>query len=135
MLIHMQGILALTKHGMMKQKSSRAETELADLCLICEKQASLIARLLALRENKLREEKDQFDMVLEYAELWDKNRRGRTTPYEQRKVASMSAEFDADERNAIILGREAEIGETVSELKALVNEFRAAGRALRPAGI
>jgi hypothetical protein len=135
MLIHMQGILALTKHGMMKQKSSRAETELADLCLICEKQASLIARLLALRENKLREEKDQFDMVLEYAELWDKNRRGRTTPYEQRKVASMSAEFDADERNAIILGREAEIGETVSEVKALANEFRAAGRALRPAGI
>ena len=131
MLLHMQGILALTQHGMHHQKSAQAESQLADLCLTGEKQAALMARLLTLREQKLRDEQDRFDMVVEYAGLWDKHRRGRATKYERRKVEAMSEAFGEGDRKAVVLGGEVEIEDTVEELKGLAVEFRGKGLALR----
>ena len=64
MLIHIKSILALTKHRMHKENSAQAKDLLAELCLICEKQVSMMARLLALCTDKLREVENWLDKVL-----------------------------------------------------------------------
>lgn len=132
MLTNMKGISALTKHAMNKKKSSLDATAVVDFCLLCDKQVSMMTHLLSLRKQKLEDEETRFGKVLEFAELWDKNRRGRATLYEQRMASMMSAEFDAGDRNAMNVAREAEIEVAVAGLKALADEFKTAGMALGP---
>lgn len=130
MLIHMKGISALTKHTMEKKQPSPDATEMVDFCLICEKQLSRMTHLLSLRQQKVQHEEKRFDKVLEYAELWQKNRRGHATLYEQRLARMIAAEFDAGDRNATDEAREAEIEVAIAGLKALADDFMSAGMAL-----
>lgn len=132
MLIQMKGILAITKHSMNKKSASEyAENNLATLRLACEKQISLISQLLRLRSDKAREEETRFELVLEYAELWSRNKRGRATVYEKKKLESMSAEMESYGEDAMTIAREDEIEATVAELKTLATEFQTAGQALQ----
>ncbi|ERF77000.1 hypothetical protein EPUS_06868 [Endocarpon pusillum Z07020] len=130
MLIHMKGISALTKNTIEKKQPSPDATEIVDFCLICEKQVSRITHLLSLRQQKVQQEEKRFYKVLEYAELWKKNRRGHATLYEQRLATTISAEFNAGGRNAMDEAREAEIEVAIEGLKALADDFRRAGMAL-----
>jgi hypothetical protein len=124
MLIQLKGILAIIKNRMNKKMATeRAENTLAKLRLTCEKQISMMAYLLSLNLDKMKEEEIRFDMVLEYSELWGKNKRGRATAYEKEKVASMSAEIDVYGKNDMAVARDAEICAAVEGLKALAVEF------------
>lgn len=130
MLIHLKGILAIIKHRMNKKTSGEEEDKLSKLCLICEKQISMITHLLSLRLDQTKEEESRFDVILEYAELWSKNKRGRATPYEKKKAESMSAEMDSLSEKAMTVARDAEIEVSLQGLKALAIEFGIAGQAL-----
>lgn len=130
MLVHLKGILTTIKHRMNKQNSFHTEKILANLCLICEKQVTLMARLLSLHLDQAREEENRFDKVLEYAELWSKSKRGRATIYEKQKVVSMAAEMETYSENAMIVLRDAEICAAVEELKRLAIESGIVGQTL-----
>lgn len=130
MLTNMKRISALAKYAMKKKRYSPDDTAIVEFCLICERQVSMMTHLLLLRQQKVQHEEKRFGEVLEYTELWEKTRRGRATIYEQRMASMMSAEFDAGDRNATNVAREAEIEVAVAGLKALADEFKTAGMAL-----
>jgi hypothetical protein len=131
MLIQLKGILAIIKNCMNRKiNTDQAENTLAKLRLTCEKQISMMAHLLSLNLDKAKEEEIRFDMVLEYSELWLKNKRGRATAYEKEKVASMSAEIDVYGENAMAVARDAEICAAVDGLKVLAVEFATAAQTL-----
>ena len=134
MLIRMKGILAITKHRMNKKRSNKADNTLARLCLICEKQVSMMAHLQSLLLDRVREEEKLFDKTLEYVELWSKNKRGHATLYERQKAASISADVYASGDNALSVAREAQIAAAVQQLKAVAVEFELEGQALEPSG-
>jgi hypothetical protein len=131
MLIQLKGILAIIKNRMNKKiTTDQAENTLAKLRLTCEKQISMMAHLLSLNLDKAKEEEIRFDMVLNYSELWVKNKRGRATVYEKEKVASMSAEIGVYGKNAMAVARDAEICAAVEGLKALAVEFATVAQTL-----
>jgi hypothetical protein len=129
-LIHMKGILAIIKHRMNKKCSSRVETTLANLRLNCEQQVSIMENLLALHSDQQREEEHRFDKVLEYAELWSKQRGGSATGYEKKRAASMSAEVHGGAENGMMAAREAEIETAIQGLKTLAIELAMDGQTL-----
>lgn len=129
MLTQMKGILAIIKHRMNKKNSKHVDCTLANLRLKCEKQISIMVHLLSLHLDKMREEESQYDKVLEYVELWSKNRRGHATIYDRGKAALMSAEMDGSEENGLIIAREVEIEAAVQRLKQLAIEFETEAQA------
>lgn len=132
MLVRMKGILAITKHRMNKKNPEKAGKMLVKLCMTCEKQVSMITHLLSLRLDMVREEESLFDKILEYAELWSKNKRGCATLYEKSKVVSMEAEIFSSDDKAMNMAREAEIAVAVERLKEMAAEFQLEGKDLEP---
>ena len=131
-LIHMKGILAIIKHRMNHKCSDQFQTTLANLRLNCEQQVSIMELLLSLYSDQQREEEHRFDKVLEYAELWSKQKGGSATVYEKKRAASMSAEVYGGGANGMMAAREAEIDAAIEGLKALAIEFGMEGHSLKP---
>lgn len=129
-LVQMKSILALIKHRMNKQSPDQTETTLASLRLNCEQQISTLGHLLSLHLDKEREEENRFEKVLEYAELWSRDRGGHATSYEKKRAASISADFNLDGENAMTVAREAEMTIAVNTLKKLAAEFGSEGQDL-----
>lgn len=134
MLIRMKGILAITKHRMNKKRSNKADNRLARLCLICEKQVTMMAHLHSLLLDRVKEEENLFGRTMEYIELWSKDRRGHASLYERQKAASLYADIYASGDNALSVAREAQIAAAVQQLKKVAVEFKLEGQALESSG-